>query len=330
LTGSPAEEFIPDFLGGSQRVDVWSEGQPIQTVNFLRKIRFADFPAAAEQISRAIWELSEVELQSAPGYRVPIGFDRILRIFAKRYDGARCRVEMVGGGLSRAKVFRLTLTSADGSLIHNAIAKLGSISDVREEGRRFETYVNRLGPSATPRKLHVLEYGAKTTAGVFYQLASDFQSDAFASTLDLELSSAIPSKLQALFSPWREQVPETRHSIREIRRVLLSDEDLKKVLLKRPILWLNEFEARQIQVRWCCTHGDLHGKNVLVGGGGDVVVIDYGDVGFGTASLNPVTFELSLHFIRKVLSRKVGGPLWTKLLIGGTSIYTWLDAPTPP
>ncbi len=78
--------------------------------------------------------------------------------------------------------------------------------------------------------------------------------------------------------------------------MLLSDEALRGIVSNRPISWLNEFEARQIQVRWCCIHGDLHGKNVLVGGNGNVVVIDYGDVAPGTASLDPITFELSLHF----------------------------------
>lgn len=281
-------------LGSSQQVDVWSEGQQIQTVNFQRKLRFAEFLPAVERICEAVWNLSEVELQLAPGCHIPIEYDRLLRIFSRRYGGARCRAELVGGGLSRAKVFRLILTSTDGSLIHNAIAKLGSIEDVREEGRRFETYVSRLGPAATPRKLHVLEHGAKMTAGVFYQLAADVHADAFSTTT--AVAAAIPGKLKDLFSPWREGVPETRHAIKEIRRVLLSDEDLKRILSRHPILWINEFEARQIQVKWCCIHGDLHGKNVLLGENGSVVVIDYGDVGQGTASLDPITFELSLHF----------------------------------
>ncbi len=296
LTGSSAEEFIDDFLGGSQQVDVWSQGQPIATVKFQRKIRFAEFPVAAESICKAVWSLGDVELEFSGGYQAPVEINRLLRIFARRYAAVRCTVHLVGGGLSRAKVFRLVLTSADGSLIHNAIAKLGSIADVINEGERFERYITRLGSAATPRKLHVIEHGAKDYAGVFYQLAADFTSDAFAATQDHTVAISIPDRLQGLFSPWREQVPQTRHTVREIRRVLLSDEDLRKIQQKHTLLWINDLEARQLQVRWCPIHGDLHGKNVLVAGDGSVVVIDYGDVAEGPACIDPVTFELSLLF----------------------------------
>ncbi len=48
-----------------------------------------------------------------------------------------------------------------------------------------------------------------------------------------------------------------------------------------------------IQTRWCCVHGDLHGENILVSSEGGVLVIDYGDVGFGSAVYDPMTLELS-------------------------------------
>ncbi len=40
-------------------------------------------------------------------------------------------------------------------------------------------------------------------------------------------------------------------------------------------------------------HGDLHGENILVSPGGGVLVIDYGDVGFGSAPYDPMSLELS-------------------------------------
>jgi hypothetical protein len=40
----------------------------------------------------------------------------------------------------------------------------------------------------------------------------------------------------------------------------------------------------------------MHGENVLVSPDGSAVIIDYGDVDEGTASLDPITLELSLLF----------------------------------
>ena len=297
LTGSPAEEFIEDFLGGSQQVDIWSEGHQTQTVGFLQKYKFGDFRQRVEPICKAVWNLSEVELHLLTSFSLRTEFDRLLRIFCLKYEGARCQIALVGGGLSSAKVYRLHVTSSDGTLIHNAIVKLGSRGDIKAEGERFETYISRLDASATPRKLCVLEFGAKLQAGIFYQLAADYSLDGFTVSLSSPvLAAAIPPQLKDLVNPWRVEVPQTRHSIRDIRRILLSDDDLRAILAVHPTIWTAEFEARQIQVHWCCIHGDLHGKNVLVSETGRCVIIDYGDVGMGSAAIDPITYEFSLHF----------------------------------
>lgn len=62
------------------------------------------------------------------------------------------------------------------------------------------------------------------------------------------------------------------------------------------MVWIPDFENREVQTRWACIHGDLHGCNVLVSSAGATVLIDYGDVGEGPASLDPVTLELSILF----------------------------------
>jgi hypothetical protein len=278
-------------------------------VQFLRKIKFIEFRDRIESICRSVWNLSEVELACRDSVQLSKPFDRLLRIFAKKYGGTRCDVKLVGGGLSGAQVYRLRLTSSDGSTIHNAIAKLGSIGDIQSEGERFDSYVNRLDPSATPRKLCVLEYGAKHYAGVFYSLASEYTFDGFSTAeANPAIAKEIPPKLQQLFRPWWEGVPETRHSIMDIRKTHLSDENFNELLKAFPIPWIKEFEARQIQVRWCPTHGDLHGKNVLVAENGQCVLIDYGDVGIGAASFDPVTYELSLLFHPDGLLKGCGWP----------------------
>ncbi len=69
------------------------------------------------------------------------------------------------------------------------------------------------------------------------------------------------------------------------------------IVQKHSLTWADEFEDRNIQVRWCCAHGDLHGHNVLVATDGSACLIDYGDVMDAPASLDPVTLELSLFSI---------------------------------
>ena len=296
LTGSPAESFIEDFLEGAQQVDIWSEGKKIRNIDFLPKYRFEEFSTRIEPICHALWELFDVELDSN-GIGLSIPEDRLSRIFARKYGGTRCVISKIGGGFSGARVYRMYVTSGDGSCVHHSIAKIGTIEDIRDESERFERHVSRLEPAATPRKLCVLEFGAKRSAGVFYSLATNFDRDAFSVAFGSDVQGAtLPPKISLLSKRWWHDIPETRRTIRDVRRKLLSDDNLNQILMSYPTPWVAELEARSVQVRWSCIHGDLHGKNVLVNVDGECVLIDYGDVGEGSASTDPTTLEFSLIF----------------------------------
>ena len=60
--------------------------------------------------------------------------------------------------------------------------------------------------------------------------------------------------------------------------------------------WATEFERREVQAKWACIHGDMHGANVLVSNACEVQLIDYGDISDGPVCLDPVTLELSFLF----------------------------------
>ena len=77
---------------------------------------------------------------------------------------------------------------------------------------------------------------------------------------------------------------------------MLGDALFEEIRAAYGLDWILDFEAREIQSRWACVHGDLHGCNILVAADGAIVLIDYGEVGDGPASLDPVTLELSLLF----------------------------------
>jgi CheY-like chemotaxis protein len=296
LTGSPAEDFIPELLGSARQIDIWGEGRNARTVDFLPKYKFDAFPETMRPSLRSIDTLADVELDRS-GVALEIADDRLIRIFARRYGGARVVMSLLGGGLSGAKVLRLRVTNAQGAPIHDAVAKIGSMDAVVDEGSRFDRHVARLEPRATPRKLITLEAGAKTSAGVFYGLAAGFDETAFQAAMGApEHATATIRSVEGGTDQWRNGVNQSRRTVQDIRRRLLRDEHLEAVLRQQDLGWVAEFEKMAVQTRWCCGHGDMHGENVLVAADGSAVIIDYGDVDEGTASLDPVTLELSLLF----------------------------------
>jgi len=296
LTGSPAEDFIPTLLKQQQQVDIWSEGRKIGTVDFLKKYQFDEFPKKLAPIVVAIEALSDVELDRGD-LNLSIQDDRLIRIFAKKFGGTRCRVSQLSGGLSGAKVVRLRITDGGGARVHDAVAKLSSPSDVRDEAHRFDHLISRLDPQATPRKLATLDFGAGGLAGIFYGLADGFELSGFdlARNPTDETSRAVEN-VEVATARWKDGVGQSRKRIRDVRQRLVSDEVLAGLTKAFGLDWLTGFEAQEIQTRWCCIHGDLHGGNVLFALDGTVVLIDYGDVAEGPASLDPITLEMSILF----------------------------------
>ncbi len=295
LTGSPAEDFIPEMLSNQQQIDIWSEGHESGTILFLRKLDVDRCTEKLTPVARAIKRLSDVELDRG-GINLSLAEDRLIRIFARKFQGVRCVVSSLGGGLSGARVIRVLVTDSQGVQVHDAVAKLSKPSDIRWEGDCYDRHVTRLAPAATPRKLATLEFGAHKLAGVFFGLADGFDESAFDVAGNApERSEAVIRGVEAATARWIDGVPETRRSVKEIRERLLDDESLNQVMETFNLDWIADFEEREIQAKWACCHGDLHGCNVLVSPT-EVALIDYGDVGDGPASLDPVTMELSLLF----------------------------------
>lgn len=296
LTGSPAEDFIPELLGNQQQIDIWSEGRKSGNIQFLKKYKVNECPAILEPIASAIERLSGVEI-NRDGMNLSIAEDRLIRIFARKFQGVRCVVTSLGGGLSDARVIRLRVTDSQGVQVHDAVAKLASFREVRREGECYDNFMSRLDPAATPRKLATLEFGAHKLAGVFFGLADGFEESAFdIASGGADRASAMIANVEAATARWVAEVPETRRTIQQFRQRVLSDASLEDVRAVYGLDWVPDFEGREIQSRWACVHGDLHGCNILVSPEGSIVLIDYGDVGEGPASLDPVTLELSLLF----------------------------------
>ena len=294
LTGSSADEHIEVIVNHSERKDVWGEGRSIPIVDFLKKHRLGELPEKLVAYANSLRGVLEVEV-TKNDCQLSLSESRIIRIFARNHKAGRCVVSQIGGGLSVAKVFRINVLDRQGNTIHDAICKIGPIEKIYDESYRYDRYISRLNQIATPRKLIDLYYGAKNTGGVFYGLAQGFVETGFdLLKKDTAAVRETIAQLEGLFSPWA--AGESRKSIADLRRRVIGDEDFNNV---RPLLgfqWLDSFERQEIQTRWCCTHGDLHGLNVLVSSMGVPILIDYGDVEEGAPSLDPITLELAMLF----------------------------------
>ena len=296
LTGSSAEDFIPELLENQQQIDIWSEGRKTGNILFSKKYRVNECSEKLVPVANAIERLSDVELDRG-SVELSLAEDRLIRIFTKKYQGVRCVVSSLGGGRSGAGVIRLRVTDNQGVPVHDAVAKLAGLQKIRKEAECYENFMARLDAAATPRKLVTLEFGAHTLAGIFFALAKGFEESAFnIAKHGPESASAMIINVEAATARWVQDVPETRRTIKEFRQRVLNDAALEHIRAMYGLDWVPDFEDREIQSRWACAHGDLHGSNILVAADAAIVIIDYGDVGEGPASLDPVTLELSLLF----------------------------------
>lgn len=293
LTSSPSEDFIADLLTQKHDADIWGEGAKVDTVEFLRKINIDRAPDNIGKVLNAIHKLDGVELDLR-SVNLEIGEDRLVRIFAKRFGAMRCVVSKIGGGRSGAKTLRLQLFDGGGAPIREVVAKLASLDRVQDEDRRYEAHINLLNGAVTPRKMAMLEFGAGPIAGLFYQLAQGHDDSLFAvmAKEDARAAAAVAATAAAL-SDWSTGKPESRRTIKDVRRCWVSDDKAAELQATYGLNWATDFEARELQTRWCCVHGDLHGENVLVDTGNKIMIIDYGDVEHGAASYDAISLELS-------------------------------------
>lgn len=292
LTGSSAEQFLPEMMALSHQVDIWGHGNELSMIGFQPKHRINNLDEKIKPYLEAFDSVSEVELNA--NFELDIATSRLIRIFVASVGGVYCNVSRISGGLSDASVYKLQVDDGAGVRIHNSIAKIGLPSNIQNEVERHDRFISRLEPNATPRKVAMLAYGAKKTSGVFYSLAAASELNGF-SFVD-QNSSLIIDRLRIILLRWTDSAPQCRTTIGDIRRSFIDDDSFQSVTGLIEHDWVERFETVSIQVKWGCVHGDLHGLNVLVSPDQMPVLIDYGDVGERPLSTDPITYELSIFF----------------------------------
>lgn len=222
---------------------------------------------------------------------------RPLRIFARRHGGRVVRLQNINGGLSPSKVLRLRLVGAGGGTRALAVTKVASIDVIKHEEQQYNDFVTPLlRNGAYAVLMDAVRAGAGRQGALFYRVSEDSSSLFSVLDSDPERATELLDLLQQELARWHEGRPTDHTSVRDIRRRVVDDEtmaDLADAHLE-DIDW-ESFEEEHVQVRRVVAHGDLHGENVLIEDGRPLL-IDFGEVHEGAASLDPLTLELSLLF----------------------------------
>lgn len=294
LTGSSTDEIVSDLLNSSELIDIWSENKKRSTVSHLKKLYLNKYKDQLKEIIDAVKSLGEIEVTKIPKeLNVSEPDDRLIRLFAKRQNCSRCEVSAISGGLSGTRVYRIDFFNSSGQKIWQIIAKMGSQESIDTEHQNHNKYIQRLKNGVTPRKIETVKYGAMKTGAVFYSLAADYNSHFF----QLEkIDERLRNNLQSLTEEWMAE-NESSRSVKNVRRLLLGDQDAKEIIRAFDLDWAEDFESNNVQTRWGCIHGDMHGRNILCNlSSNELNLIDYGDIMEGSCSLDPITLEFSFFF----------------------------------
>jgi CheY-like chemotaxis protein len=299
LTGFATEDFFTDISQQAERIDVWGSNEPQPMVTMYKKSRLSEIADLVNSVKCEIRAIEDIEIIGNPHPAFPE--DRILRVFGRRHDAASLLVDNLSGGLSNVRVLRVQLRDRNGVVSFIAAARVGSRLDIRKEIEGYQRYVVRLPNGSFPAYTGEVVAGAGPSAGVFYKLISEFQPLSTLISTNPNQAAAVVQRLQRVEEAWTRGHPHVGHLnvghlIADVRRKLVSDDDMVRMGDQLAGIRWEEFESRAIQVRSCCQHGDCHCDNVLVDPDGDPVIIDFASVGEGPASLDPVSLELSPLF----------------------------------
>ncbi len=296
LTGTSTVRMIGDFLNTSNNVDIWSEGCSRPTVAHLEKADLVELSDHIKPCLTSILRLKEIELSHSFD-ALPIAHDRLIRIFAKKRGASVVRVKEIGGGYSDAKVYFLALKDQRGVELHSCIAKCGKRVDIDTDSKNFNESVSRLKPSATPRQIDHLRFGAANFSAVFYGLAKEYPYSFFSASERGLTKDEMRQSLVKMMLDWHANFVEDRKQIKEIRRSFVSDTEAQDLIATYELSDALDFENRYVQCKVSCIHGDLHGENVLVDTENNLAtLIDYGDVKNECSIIDPLTLECSFLF----------------------------------
>lgn len=293
MTGFATDDFIMDRFQDAEMADIWGAGIQAPMLRLIPKKRLNEVAPLIQAVKAEIAATDDIEL-IATG--LPPLDCRVVRIFGRRHHAGSLLVEELSGGLSDVRVRRVTIRDCHGSVHLVTAARIGIRTEIKNELQGYNADIVRLPNGRFSVHAGEVFAGAGPLAGVFYRLLPDLESLAAVVRSDPTRASRVVNHLQPAERIWTEGRPQSARRVQDIRRYLVSDEEMQNVKqLLEGIDW-ESFENRNVQARICTQHGDLHCGNVMVDAHDEPVMIDYACVGEGTSCLDPITLEMSVLF----------------------------------
>lgn len=279
--------------------DPFGSGDERPLISFFKKDDLPEFIAEMGGIRDQLNGLQGIEIATGVE-RIPLTGreQRTLRLCGRQVGGTVVRVSPLSGGLSGVRTLRLRIDDDRGAPVLEGVAKLGPLEALEDERRRCENFVmGRLSATTFAPVARFIRSGAGAHGALLYSLAGGFDANLFeVLTSRPDACPNVVNRLRQNLAPWRQDAPTDVVLIADIRRALISDDDLEDLAEFLAELPMDQVESLRVQVRSCPQHGDLHGGNVLVNPDGVPVLIDFGRTGIATASLDAVTLEFSILF----------------------------------
>lgn len=296
LSGFIELDNIGEELTAAPTVDLFGTGSPSPLVGWRRKSQIPEFVEQATLIAEQLQRVDNITLELSRSNPTNKYQTRPLRLYARQLGGTRIVASGLSG-LSGATVYRGQIFDATQSRVGYVVAKVNVISEIQDEINRFNRYVaSRLHATSFAPLASSLLHGSGRFGAAFYSVAPEGHSDLFELISDdiCIAARAIP-KLRAILDPWSGDVtvPTT---IGDLRSKSVQNRHLEPFSDQLDRIYWQEIEAKRLPMTQATQHGDLHGRNVLIDGQGNPMIIDYGDVGTQPALLDPVTLELSFLF----------------------------------
>ncbi|QEH80979.1 response regulator [Sphingomonas sp. C8-2] len=296
LTGTVDADFPTEVLNAhGKRGDIHSCGREDALYQVFWKDKMTDCVAAVRGFRGEVQQTDGIHLvQVGTPANLRAEEVRLLKLFGRRHQGACVEVRVLQGGLSGARVFRVSVLNAAGAVIIMSVARIASFEDIAAEREKYRTEIVKLANGAFPPVTAEFSHGAAGFAGIFYQVVG-----AEVRSLFDELTAnpaAAAERLRQDQATWHGARQVERVRVSTVRRALIGDVALQMHNHHLGGIDLAAVENVEIDVARCVQHCDLHCGNVLYDDSGRPMVIDYPDTGGAFAALDPITLELSTIF----------------------------------
>lgn len=299
LTGTVDADFPTEVLNAhGKRGDIHSCGREDALYQVFWKDKMTDCVAAVGVFRGEVQQTDGIHLaQVGTPANLRAEEVRLLKLFGRRHQGARVEVRVLQGGLSGARVFRVSVLNAVGAVMITSVARIGGFEDIATEREKYRTEIVKLANGAFPPVTAEFSHGAAGFAGIFYQVVGAEVRSLFDElTANPTAAAMAAGRLQQDQATWHGARKVERVRVSTVRRALIGDVTLQMHNHHLGGIDLAAVENVEIDVARCVQHCDLHCGNVLFDDGGRPMIIDYPDTGGAFASLDPITLELSPIF----------------------------------